>query len=184
MYSSLLEIILLVTAVSVDAFGAGFAYGVHRIRVPWVSVIIIAGMSGLTLVFSLLAGNVIGSLIPERLTRYFSFLLLFILGLVKLFDRSGHHEAEEANKDQDDLVSPAEALTLGIALSVDCIAAGIGAGIPGAEIPGTFILSFFIGAIAVWSGSGLGHLIAVRCRSNLCWVSGCLLLLLAFMKLL
>ena len=146
MISSLFEIFVLVTALSVDAFAAGFAYGVSRIKVPFVSVLIVTGVSSLTLIFSLLVGSVVSSLIPERLTQQFSFLLLFVLGLVKLFDRSKHNEAEEANKNKDDLVSPMEALTLGIALSIDSLAVGIGAGTPTSFLSQAFFTSFLIGA--------------------------------------
>ncbi len=184
MYSSLFEILVLVTALSVDAFAAGFAYGVSKIKVPVVSVFIVTGISSLIFAVFLMAGSLVNSMIPERLTRQFSFLLLFVLGLVKLFDRSRHEEAEAADKNKDNLVSPGEAVALGAALSIDSIAAGVGAGIPAGDIPAAFIASFLVGGLAVTCGCGLGHLISARCRSNLCWVSGCLLLLLAFMKLL
>ena len=184
MCSSLFEILILVTALSVDAFAAGFVYGVSKIKVPFSSVAVVTGISSLLLVISLLAGNALSTLIPGNLTRYFSFLLLFVLGLVKLFDRSGHEEAEAANKNQDDLVSPTEAMTLGVALSIDSLAAGIGAGISMSRIPAAFGLSFLVGALAVRLGCRLGGLISSHCRSNLCWISGVLLILLAFMKLL
>ena len=184
MYSFLFEILLLVTALSVDAFAAGFVYGVSKIKVPFTSIIVVTGISSLMLVLSLLAGNLVSSLFPENLTKYFSFLLLFTLGLAKLFDRSRHDEAETADKNKDAFVSPTEALTLGVALSIDSLAAGIGAGIGSAYIPAAFLASFFIGALAIVAGSWLGGLISSRCRSNLCWISGVLLILLAFMKLL
>ena len=183
MFSSLFEILVLVTALSVDAFAAGFAYGVSKIKVPFVSVLIVTGVSSLTLLLSLWVGSVVNSLIPEGLTRQFSFLLLFVLGLVKLFDRSRHDEAEAANKNKDDLVSPGEAFTLGIALSIDSLAAGIGAGIAMSHIPAALLISFLVGAAAVMAGGSLGRLISAHCHSNLCWISGCLLLILAFMKL-
>lgn len=179
----MLEIFVLVTALSVDAFAAGFAYGVSKIKVPLPSVLIVTGISSLTLLASLLAGTWISSLIPERLTQQFSFMLLFVLGLVKLFDRSSHDEAEAANRNQDDLVSPAEAVTLGAALSIDSVAAGIGAGVEIRQIPAAIAVSFLVGALAVTSGCGLGRLISARCHSNLCWISGCLLIFLAVMKL-
>lgn len=183
MFSSLFEIFLLVTALSVDAFAAGFAYGVSRIRVPLASLLIVSGISSLTLACSLMVGEVVGRLIPQNLTRQFGFVLLFVLGLVKLFDRSRHNEAEAANKNQDDLVSPGEALTLGAALSLDSIAAGIGAGVGVAWIPAAFAVSALIGSLVMTSGVWLGRLISAHCRSNLCWVSGILLILLALMKL-
>ena len=183
MFSSFLEILLFVTALSVDAFAAGFAYGVSKIKVPFLSVLIVSGVSSLTLAVSLFLGGVAGSLIPQGLTRQFSFVLLFVLGVVKLFDRSRHDEAEAANKNQDDLVSPGEALTLGAALSLDSVAAGIGAGVAASRIPAALTASALVGALAVVSGTHLGRLISAHCRSNLCWVSGLLLILLALMKL-
>ena len=179
MLSLAFEILILVTALSVDAFAAGFVYGVSRIRVPLSSVAVVTGISSLLLVISLLAGTALRSM-----TRYFSFLLLSVLGIVKLFDRSGHEEIQEANRNRDDLVSPGEALTLGVALSIDSLAAGIGAGISMAGIPAAFGASFLVGALALLLGLWLGGLISSHCRSNLCWVSGVLLILLAVMKLL
>ncbi len=184
MYSFLFEILLLVTALSVDAFAAGFVYGVSKIKVPLASIIVVTGISSLILVCSLITGNLISRLIPGNLTQYFSFLLLFVLGLAKLFDRSRHDEAETADKNKDAFVSPTEAFTLGVALSIDSLAAGIGAGIGSAYIPVAFLASFLIGALALIAGSWLGGLISSRCRLNLCWISGVLLILLAFMKLL
>ncbi len=184
MYSFLFEILLLVTALSVDAFAAGFVYGVSKIKVPLASIIVVTGISSLILVCSLITGNLISRLIPGNLTQYFSFLLLFVLGLTKLFDRSRHDEAETADKNKDAFVSPTEAFTLGVALSIDSLAAGIGAGIGSAYIPVAFLASFLIGALALIAGSWLGGLISSRCRLNLCWISGVLLILLAFMKLL
>ena len=178
MLSLAFEILILVTALSV------FVYGVSRIRVPLSSVAVVTGISSLLLVISLLAGTALSSLIPESMTRYFSFLLLSVLGIVKLFDRSGHEEIQEANRNRDDLVSPGEALTLGVALSIDSLAAGIGAGISMAGIPAAFGASFLVGALALLLGLWLGGLISSHCRSNLCWVSGVLLILLAVMKLL
>ena len=183
MFSFLLEILVLVTALSVDAFAAGFSYGVSKIKVPFLSVLIVAGVSSLTLAGSMLAGNMISSLIPGGLTRQFSFLMLFVIGIVKLFDRSRSDAAEAANKNQDDLVSPGEALMLGAALSLDSIAAGIGAGVAVSRVPAAIAASALVGVLAMVSGSSLGRLISSHCRSNLCWVSGLLLILLALMKL-
>ena len=106
MYSYLLEILLLVTALSVDAFAAGFVYGVSKIKVPPLSIIIVTAISSLILVCSLLAGSLVNRLLPGNITQHFSFLLLFILGLVKLFDRTCHNEAETADKNKDAILSP------------------------------------------------------------------------------
>ena len=183
MRSFVFEIMLLVTAVSVDAFAAGFTYGVSKVRVPFTSVLIVTGVSSLVLGFSLAAGSLLCRLVPGNMAQYVSFVILFVLGIVKLFDRSRHEEAEQADKNQDAFVSAEEATVLGAALSLDSLAAGVGAGVHASQIPSAFLLSFLVGALAVEAGGLLGRLISTRCQSNLCWVSGILLIVLAFVKL-
>lgn len=179
-----LQILILVTALSVDSFAAGFAYGVSKIKVPLLSVTITALITSFMLIISLLVGNVIQGLLPPSLTSEISFLILFILGSVKLWDHSKHSDAEQANKDGDDNLSPIEALTLGFALSIDSIAAGVGAGVRTADIPATFSISLLIGASVILLGCRIGNIISSRVQTNLSWVSGILLIILAIMKLL
>lgn len=176
------ELLLLVTALSVDTFAAAFSYGVSKIRIPPFSLLIVSAISSLVLMLSMLAGLAASCFLPIGLAKELSFLVLFVIGLVKLFDRSRHQEAEEANKNQDDLLSSMEALVLGAVLSVDCAVAGLGAGTAAEQIPAAFFLSLLISMLTIAAGSSLGRLISARSRSNLCWVSGVLLILLAFMK--
>ncbi|MDY3920043.1 MAG: manganese efflux pump [Candidatus Limivivens sp.] len=179
----LFEILLLVTAVSIDAFTAGFAYGVSKVRVPWQSVLILAGVSSLTLCAALLLGNTAGSWIPEKMTDEVSFLILFGLGIWKLADQPGYREGQKADRNQDKILSPTEALALSAALSLDSVAAGLGAGVMEIHIRETLAASFAVGALAVWSGCLAGRILSEKIHTNLCWVSGILLLYLAFLKL-
>ena len=71
--------LLLVTVLSMDAFAAGLSYGVEKVWVPFSSLSIIALLSGGMLTASLFAGNLLLSLIPDRLTKILSFLVLFLL---------------------------------------------------------------------------------------------------------
>jgi len=183
MFEMILKMLILVTALSVDSFAVGFAYGVSKTRIPMISVTITTLISSMMLIISLLAGSFLQGLIPTSLTGIISFLTLFILGLIKLFDRCGHAEANDANKDGDDLLSPSEAVSLGLALSIDSLAAGIGAGVMEVNIPAALITSLLLGAVSILGGRKLGAVIFNRFRSNLSWVSGALLILLAIMKL-
>lgn len=183
MLQIIIEIFVLVTALSVDAFAASFAYGMNRIRIPAASMMIITAISSITLALSLLSGHLLIGLIPHHLTREISFAILFILGLIKLFDHSCSKQADRANKDHDNLLSPMESLSLGAALSIDSIAAGIGAGIVPAYIPLTISACFLVGILAILAGCTLGKAMSVRFDANLCWISGMLLIALAFMKI-
>lgn len=179
----ILEVLMLAAALSVDTFAASFAYGISRIKTPAVSVIILAAISSLTLAAALMAGNLINSFLPANVTSDISFVILFLLGIYKLFDNSCKKQAEDANKNHDDILSPVEAVPLGAGLSIDSIAAGIGAGVSLSHLPGAVLASFLMGIAAILSGSRLGRMISRHTDANMCWISGVLLIILAFMKL-
>lgn len=183
MLEFILEIFLLVTALSIDAFAAGFAYGVSRTKIPLSSLCILTSISSLILSFSLLAGNLLTGLLTPGQTCDISFVILLLLGITKLFDHSCCDQADKADKDQNKLLSPVEAVSLGFALSIDSAAAGIGAALPPTHIPAAIAASFFMGIFAILGGSFLGRKISCYVQKNLCWISGALLILLAFLKL-
>ena len=92
-------------------------------------------------------------------------------------------DVEKANPD-DSVLTPAEALSLGTALSLDSGLAGIGAGMVSGHLWAAVLFSMAANVAAVAAGSSLGGLTARKINLNLSWISGLLLLLLAFGKLL
>lgn len=205
------EALLLVTALSIDAFFAGFSYGVKRIRIPFLSLFIINGMSGVVLLLCLLFGRTVGGFLTEDGAAWISFFLLFIVGLVKLFDGclkywirksepSGkkwnfhlfdaqfiltvYADPDRADADKGGVLSAGEAVSLGVALSIDSAGAGIGAGVAFHSLLLPLLLSLVLGIIAVRSGGSLGKKVAQCFSRDLSWVSGLLLILLAFTKIL
>ncbi len=183
MFHFIIEILLLVIALSIDSLAASFAYGMNRIRIPVTSMMILAGISGGALALSMVAGQFLRQIIPASFTVYLSFVILLALGMVKLFDRSCSGNADKADKNNDQLIAPAEAVSLGIALSLDSIAAGVGAGIAPAYMVVAIFAAFFMGIISILTGSNLGKIVSRHCPYNFCWISGVLLIVLAFMKL-
>lgn len=180
---TLLQIMVLVTAISIDAFGAGFAYGIGRIKMPLLSVGIVSVVSALMLLCSIGAGKVLGKYLSGNFTVEAGFMILFVLGVVKLFKCPGEKEAKEADRDGDHILSAGEAVSLGIALSLDSIAAGIGVGVDAARmlgaVPAALITNFFM----MWLGGRLGRALSGRMRTDMGWVSGVMLILLAFLRL-
>lgn len=53
----ILELLILVVALSVDAFAASFVYGADRVKIPVSSVLVIAGISSGILFLSLGLGE-------------------------------------------------------------------------------------------------------------------------------
>lgn len=50
-------LLLLAFAVSLDGFGVGVTYGLRQIRIPGLSILIIAGCSGIIILLSMLFGQ-------------------------------------------------------------------------------------------------------------------------------
>jgi len=186
MKDTVLEILFLSAAISVDAFAASFAYGCRRIKIPVFSVMILSTISVLFLSASLLAGTFLSSLIPAGLTTQISFLILFVLGLIKLFEPPSDTRTQNGDRNHDNLLSASEAFYLGLALSLDSLAAGIGAGMTPIQRPSYIFLTAGIalltGIAAIFSGCFLGKALSARLNGNFCRLSGLILIALAFMK--
>ena len=207
--STVLEATMLALALSLDAFVASFAYGSKGIRIPmrsaWVITLICAGVVGL----ALLAGTLLRQYIPYSLAAGISFSILFALGIVKLLDsiiksvirrRAVSRELkfslwglsfilllyadpEQADLDGSKTLSPTEAASLALALSLDGLGVGLGAAIGSANGLVLFAGAVVTGIAAVVLGGRLGNKAAERVRLNISWLSGVLLILLAFASL-
>lgn len=204
------EALILASALSLDAFVASFAYGSKKIKIPFRSVQVINLICGAITGLSLLLGTIVKQYIPDWLTVAISFTILFILGIVKLLDSitksiirkynnlnkeiefslfnfkfilNLYANPEDADIDRSNTLSPREAASLAIALSLDGITVGLGAAIGNVNGLAVFLCSLLTNMIAVLSGSLVGNKIAGKTTFDLSWVSGIILIILAFTKL-
>lgn len=190
--------ILLVVVLSMDAFAAGLSYGTQKVQVPFLSLAIIALLSGAMLTASLVAGNFLMSFIPEALTKGISFTVLFLLSLYKFYDAlpglrpkgggtgSGKFTtgniSEKVNKEDKAILSCREGALLAIALSVDNISAGLCTGT--VSLPSIILLllttaiHFFALKLGLFAGRMLSHK-----SQGLAWLGGAILMVLAFLRL-
>lgn len=193
-----LEAAAISLALSVDSFIAAFSYGTSKIKIPLSSVGIISVTGSLITGLSMLAGSFVKDFIPPGFTTLLSFGILFLLGVLKLFESS---EPANADKDNSHSISAKEALSLSAALSLDGCAAGFGASLsagtpasPGAAAAGTvsslvpvaavFLFSLIFGALTVLAGSHIGNKAAGRLPIKPGIIGGLLLILLAVARLL
>lgn len=199
--------ILLVVVLSMDAFAAGLSYGMEGVRVPFLSIFIIALLSGGMLTASLLAGNILLNLIPGGLTKGISFSILFLLSLYKFYDSFPHCNltqnlsekvmacdktnsglttreiTKRVNKEEPSVLSCREAALLALALSIDNVSAGL---CTGATSLSPAVLLFFTTAVHLLSirlGLFTGRLLCARSRS-FAWLGAAVLMALAFLRLL
>ncbi len=200
------EALALVLALSLDAFAASFAYGADRVRIPPASLAVISGVCSGVLGLSLLLGSGAAPWLPAGIPSLIGFLLLLIIGCVRLFDSSikalirsrrltekriQFHLCvildiyacpQNADRDQSRVLSPGEAASLAMALSLDGLAAGFGAGLSQVDWLLPVLFSLIVGAAAVRLGDLAGQRLAKRIPFDLSWLSGFLLILLALLK--
>ena len=207
---SILEALLIVTALSIDAFVSGFAYGANKIKIPLSSVTVINIICSGILALSLLLGGLLHSCLPPQLTTSICFLLLLCLGVTKIFDsaiktlirrhrtfqKNIHFSAfhlgfilniyanpEDADRDHSRVLSPLEATYLAIALSLDGLAVGFSAGITNTSPVLVIAFSLILTCVAIGLGCWLGNKFTQKLQFDFTWLSGVLLIFLAIMKL-
>ena len=207
---SAMEAILLVIAVSTDTFLASFSYGVNKIRIPFASVLIINIICTSVLALSVFLGSIIGPLIPSQITTAICFSILLVLGILKLFDSSiksliRKHEGlnkeikfsmfnlnfilniyadpQKADSDYSRVLSSLEATSLAVALSLDGLGAGFGAGLVAVNLIEVVLFSLILGIVSVITGCYIGNKIAKKLTINLSWLSGILLIVFGILTL-
>lgn len=208
--SLIFEAFMLAVAVSMDAFVSSFAYGSSRIKIPMLSVMVVTLVCSFILGVSLLAGSLLRTFLPGWLTLSICFIILFTLGVVKFFDsitksiirRHNHFnravrfsmfnfhfilslyaDPEAADVDASQSISPAEAASLAIALSLDGVAVGFGAALGDVNVLAVFLCSLVTGGLAVILGCYTGDKVAGRLPFDISWLGGAMLIVLAFVKL-
>ena len=106
---------------------------------------------------------------------------------VAFAEESGIPELKRTTRDEPDydnskLLSAKEAFYLAIALSLDSLAVGFGSGLGYVNYAQVIILCFLVGIVCLRVGSQLGRHFANIMNVNLSWLSGVLLIILAFIR--
>lgn len=207
---SLSTLALFLTAVSLDSLTAGFSYGTNDVHIKTPALIPLALVPALFITAAQGIGSFVGSLLPGGVLPCLSFLLLFLIGIAKLFESlirllakrrpslmgnwgckikqlnivfTVYLSPEEANRTELQVLSVREALLLSLALSLDSILVGMAFCFTSLS-PFLLFLSAALCNLLLFSGGlFLGRLLFRLLRFDLSWLSGLCLLLLAFRAL-
>lgn len=115
------EILLLVAALSVDSLAAAVSYGLAKIKIGFTRSLLISIICSMFLVFSAAFAGVIGAYIDEGITKTVSFLILFVIGIIKLMEKD--------KSERPETLSASKTVLFAVSMSVDGLAAGFGAGL-------------------------------------------------------
>ena len=176
---TILEAAILASSLSLDALTAGFAYGSSGIKIPFASTIVITVICSFITGLGFLIGDVLKSYIPSWIIIGVTFIILFILGIIKLLDRN----ITKADMDFSKTISPIEAAFLASSLSLDGLAVGIGAALGNVNGLAVFLFSLITNTVSIMVGCFIGNKIAIKTQINLSWLSGIVLIIIAFLKL-
>lgn len=89
----------------------------------------------------------------------------------------------KADYDRSHILSPKEALSLAVALSLDSLAAGLGVGLSIIHPVEILLCALIVNLIVIALGSYLGKKLSERLDLDLSWLSGVLLIILAVLKI-
>lgn len=155
----IISIILLGVAANLDNLGIGLSYGIRKIKVPLSSNLIIAVISGIATVLSATGGHLITHLLPAKASNIFGGAIVVLVGLGVIIsykracgknssvDKINYktkvsnlkiivQKPQKADLDYSGHISFEEAILLGSALAVNCLATGLGAGLTGLNVAG------------------------------------------------
>jgi len=204
----ILQTFLLVFALGVDALICSFSYGVNRIRIPLKSMIVINLITLLLLATGIIIAQILEGFLPPGIIYGFAFLILFFIGLVKIFEgtiksiikrHNGSRyfnfslfnfgfvlqvfaQPELADSDASKELSIAESVPLAFALGFDGLSVGLSVGLMALNIPLLLIMSFAVGMVCVAVGAYLGCKASQKISFDLSILSGLILILIAIIN--
>ncbi|ACT02325.1 manganese efflux pump [Paenibacillus sp. JDR-2] len=156
-------------ASNLDNLGIGFSFGTRRIKIPIRSNLLIAALSTLSAYIAIRCGHLIATYTSPTFANTIGGSMIMAIGLwaiIKSLMAANRRKASNAQKsykadhDGDVIITWKETWTLGIALSLNCIASGLGAGVTGVSAWGTTISVGAFSIITIAMGSRLGHQIS------------------------
>lgn len=98
MLTLLFSPVLLALALSLDGFGAGVTYGLRRMKIPLLSVLIISLCSGLVLYISMQAGALLQQVLSPAIASMIGALILIALGVWSFIQQLGSGMARSDDK--------------------------------------------------------------------------------------
>ncbi|TSB48027.1 sporulation membrane protein YtaF [Alkalicoccobacillus porphyridii] len=159
--AGLLTLLVLAFALSLDSYGVGVTYGLRKVKIPFLSLMLIACCSGVSILVAMLVGKTIFTYLPVEWAEATGAFLLIFIGLftlwqvyapakktpkpvrkrkenqfnfqLRIFGFVIHVLREPLKADIDDSgsITGREAVLLGAALSLDAFGAGVGAALLG-----------------------------------------------------
>lgn len=212
-----MSLILIAISLSIDAFGIGIAYGIRDIKIPWPAKAVISFFTMIFTLVSVVFGRWAASLLPPAAAAAIGAFILFGIGIWMLRQGLRDKEPPAAPPDSapvtvadiairsmglsiriirdpqscdsnhSKVIEPVEAVSLGIALSIDSLGAGFAGAVAGIGFLSIPMISVLFQLIFLTLGTLSGaRLRKISPLNNRFWsfISGAALILLGVIRIL
>lgn len=160
-----LSAVLVALVSNLDNLAAGLAFGLRDRRVAATPNAVIAGMTMAGTAAAMTSGEGLSSLMPPSTASAVGASIIIAIGVGSILSsplllsgpaRVRHLAGDEGDHAVRERVSLREALVLGVALSLNNVASGVGAGVAGVSPLATTLLAGAFSLLCVGGGSRLG----------------------------
>ncbi|MBP0726527.1 sporulation membrane protein YtaF [Bacillus sp. RG28] len=181
--TSWIPVLLLALSSSIDNFGVGVSYGIRGIHVSFWGNFIISIIAFLFSELGIIFGQYISNVFPGAMSNVIGALFLFVIGLrivllaiprkkkvnskKQVVNESSSNSVtgylsspEKADFDQSGDIGFLESIVLGIAVSMNALTNGVGAGLIGLSPLAISISAGIFSFLAIGSGVALGKKVA------------------------
>ncbi len=197
-------IIFLGIAANLDNLGIGLAYGLKNIKVPFRSNLFIAVLSGLATLLSISFGHFLSDFLPHKLANTFGGLIVSMIGVWTLiqqyFPQSQCKQVSAktfwsklgnliknpilADKDGSKTISINESILLGIALSLNCLSTGLGAGMTRINSIGLAISIMIFSLLTIYAGTQIAdRYTSTSLENNVNLLTGLILIIIGIYEI-
>lgn len=198
------SMVMLGIAANLDNLGIGLTYGLRKIKIPLLSNIVIAVLSGVATILSSFAGSTLLHILPCKLCSLLGGVVVSIVGVLTILSLRENVEKKTSNNiqittqnlqiilkepcradaDNSGHISIKEAILLGMALAVNCLATGLGAGMIGVNVLELTISIMFFSLLTIFSGGYIGrHYFSGFLEKRATLIAGVILIVIGVYKM-
>lgn len=159
-----LSSLLFAISANIDNFVVGTSYGIKKIKIGFVSNFLISLISVAGTLLSMSFSKIIIDFAPKNISNLIGSIILILVGIFTIIKPlSGYKHSddilenpEKADKDNSSNIDAKESIILALALTVNNVGLGIGAGITGLNIMITSLLTLVFSMLMIRVGYCLG----------------------------
>ena len=184
MFYIILSAVVFVVVISIDLFACAFAYGAAKVYVPFKKILAINLIGKVIVGTGLFIGYFIGVFMPDAVGIWLGFGVLLAVGIIKVIQWL--KTRKKTDKPLTRSISWRESIALGVVLSLDGLAAGIGVTLTLLSLIFVFsvlVISIITDQLIFMGAQRLGKLVTKKATLDLGWLSGVILITVSICKL-